>query len=109
MIVDTTMDKEIKESIGNEYIRRVKLICKSNLNAGNFIFGMSAWAIWTEEELQDMDRKSRKIMAMCKCLHPRSSVARFYMKQKEEWRGRISVEDCITTERRGLYDYLKRK
>ena len=29
------------------------------------------------------------------------------MKRKEEGRGLISVEDCITNERRGLYDYLK--
>ena len=40
--LDQTMNKEMKESIGNEYIRRVKLICKSNLNAGNFISGMTA-------------------------------------------------------------------
>ena len=39
--------------------------------------------------------------------HPRSSVVRIYMKRKEEGRGLISVEDCITTERRGSYDYLK--
>ena len=39
------MNKEMKERMGNEYIRRVTLICKSNLNAGNFIFGFSAWAI----------------------------------------------------------------
>ena len=29
------------------------------------------------------------------------------MKQKEGGNELISVEDCITTERRGLYDYLK--
>ena len=39
------MNKEMKESIGNEYIRRVKLICKSNLNTEKFISGMNAWAI----------------------------------------------------------------
>ena len=27
------------------YIRRVKLICKSYLNAGNFLSGMNAWAV----------------------------------------------------------------
>ena len=41
------------------------------------------------------------------CLHPRSSEARLYMKRKEGGRGLIRVEDCLTTERRGLYDYLK--
>ena len=29
------------------------------------------------------------------------------MNRKEGGRGLISVEDCITTESRGLYDYLK--
>ena len=39
---DNTMNKEMKGNIGNEYIRRVKLICKSNLNVGNFISGLDA-------------------------------------------------------------------
>ena len=43
--LDKTMNKGMKKKIGNEYIRRVKLICKSNLNAGNFISGLNAWAI----------------------------------------------------------------
>ena len=34
-------------------------------------------------------------------------MARLYMKWEEGGRGFISVEDCITTQRRGLYDYLK--
>ena len=28
------MNKEMKERIGNEHLRRVKLICKSNLSGG---------------------------------------------------------------------------
>ena len=47
-------------------------------------------------------------MTLNRCLHPRSSVVRLYMKQKYEERGLTSVENCITTERRGLYDYLKK-
>ena len=62
---------------------------------------------WTKEELQDMDWKTIKIMTLNRCLHPRSSVAILYMKPKEGGRGLISVEDCKTTERIGLYDYLK--
>ena len=88
--LDKVMNKEMKDSIWNEYIRRVKLRCKSNRNAGNFVSDMNAWAIgvmrysggiidWTKEELQDMDRKIRKIMT---CLHPRGSAATLYMKRK---------------------------
>ena len=29
--LDNTINKEMKENIGNEYIKRVKLICKSNI------------------------------------------------------------------------------
>ena len=46
-------------------------------------------------------------LTLNRCLQPRSSVARLCIKGKEGGRGLISVEDCITTERRGLYDYLK--
>ena len=78
--LDKTMNKEMKENIGNEYISRMKLICKSNLNAGNYISGLNVWAIgvmrysggiidWTKEEIQDMDWKTRKIMTMNRCLH----------------------------------------
>ena len=111
--IDKTMNKEMKENIGNEYIRRVKLICKSNLNAGNFISGLNARAIGvmrysTGEIGQKLDQKTKKIMTLnIICLHPRSCVARLYMKWKEGGGGLIRVEDCITTERRGLHDYLK--
>ena len=104
----------MKESIGNEYIRRVKLIYKSNLNAWNFIYGMNAWALGVNVQRrnyrlnkEDMDRKNGKIITLNRCLHPRSSLARLNMNRKEGWIELISVEDCITTERRGLYDDLK--
>ena len=35
----------MKLKIRNEYIRRINLICKSNINAGNFISGMNACVI----------------------------------------------------------------
>ena len=60
---------------------------------------------WTKE-LQDMDRKIRKTMTLNRYLHTRSSVVILYMKRKEGERGFNSVDDCITTERGGLYYYL---
>ena len=54
-----------------------------------------------------MDRKTRKILTLNRCLHPRISVARIYMKRRVGGRGLISTEECITADRRGLHDYLK--
>ena len=54
-----------------------------------------------------MDRKTRKIMILNRCLHPRRSVERLYTKRKEGGRGGIGVKYCITNERKGLCDYLQ--
>ena len=43
--LDKVMTKDVKETLKIEYIRRIKLLCKSKLNAGNFIAGMNVWAI----------------------------------------------------------------
>ena len=51
--------------------------------------------------------KTRNIMTSKRSLHPRSSVEKLYMKRKEGGRGLISVEDYITSESTGLYDYMK--
>ena len=61
----------------------------------------------TKEEFHDMDWKTIKTLTLNICLHPRSSVARLYMKRKEGGRELISMEDSIPTERRELYDYLQ--
>ena len=54
--LDKTMNKEMKENIGNEYVKRVKLISKSNINAGNFhlwveCLGYKCDEVATAEEL----------------------------------------------------------
>ena len=38
---------------------------------------------WTLEEVANMDRRTRKILAMNGCLHTRSNVARLYLPRKE--------------------------
>ena len=38
-------NKEMKEKVGKEYLRRVKLLSKSKLYAGNLARGINAWAV----------------------------------------------------------------
>ena len=47
---------------------------------------------WKASELKDLNRKSRKTMAMYGEMHPKSDVDRLYVKRKEGGRGLISVE-----------------
>ena len=80
------------------YIRRVTKLCRSKLNGGSHISGIKAWAVdvlrcragiidCRVEEQVSRDRNTRKILAMKRCLHARSNVARLYLPRYEE-RGR---------------------
>ena len=62
---------------------------------------------WNKEELQEIDRNSRKIMAMNKELHARSDVSRIYVPRKKGGRGVISCESCVRREENNLSWYVR--
>ena len=43
--LDSIMNREIKEKVKSKYIRRVKKLLRLQLNGGNVITGMIAWAV----------------------------------------------------------------
>ena len=84
----------------------MRTILETKLNGGNIITGINAWAIsllrysaafldWTAAELEQMDRRTRKLMTMHRALNPNSDVARIYLSKKGGGRGLISVEDTV--------------
>ena len=110
--------KDMKEKVGKEYKRRVRKILETKLNGGNIIKAINIWAIpmlrysasfldWTISELQEMDRRTRKLMTMHNALHPRSNVDRLYIPRSEGGRGLLSVEDTVTLAKLGLQGYVK--
>ena len=69
---DDIMHDEVKRSMKKEYIRRVKKILSSKLNAGDVIKAINSWAVsllrysgaiinWTKSELAELDHKTRKL------------------------------------------------
>ena len=83
------------------------------LNGGNMVRAINTWAVslvrysaelveWTQEELDRIDRKTRKLMCMNGMLHPRANVSRLYLPRAEGGRGLLSVANCVTIERKGL-------
>ena len=108
----------MKDKFRNEYFRRVKLILRSKLNGRNKIMALNTWAVsilrygagilkWNKNELQEMDRKTRKFMTMNKELHPRSDVAWLYVSRKNGGRVLIGCEDIVKSEENGLGWYVK--
>ena len=62
---------------------------------------------WNKNELQEMDRKTRKFMAMNKELHPTSDVARLYVSRKNGGKRLIGCENSVKSEENGLGWYVK--
>ena len=57
---------------------------------------------WNKNELQEMDRKTRKLMTMNKELHLRSDIARLCVSRKSGGRELIGCENSVKSEENGL-------
>ena len=87
----------MKLNVLKEYIRRFKKVLKSKLNCGNLVCGINTQAVsllrysaafvsWRKNELQAIDRKTRKLFTIYGALHPKSDkdMLYIYLKKKEE-------------------------
>ena len=79
---------------------------------------MNTWAVsfmtcgtgivkWTKSQLDEIDRKTRKVMTRNKELHPRSDVDRLYISGMEGGRGLIGCKICVKTEKNSFGWYVK--
>ena len=94
----------------------MRKILATKLNGRNILTGINTWAIsllryssafldWTEAELEQMDRRTGKLMTMHQALNRKSDVAKIYLSRKEGGRGLISVEDTVKLAILGLERY----
>ena len=90
---DTIKQVETKEKNLKEYLRR-KLLEKK-LYSRKFIKEINTWAVppvrylgpflkWTREDLKQMYLSKRKLLTVCKTLHPTDDVHRLYVSRKKE-------------------------
>ena len=116
--LDDIKTSEMKERVSKEYKRRVRKVLETKLNGNNIIKAINTWAVsvvrysapfldWRKQEIQELDRRTRKLMTMHKVLHPKSNVDRLYISRNEGGRGLLSVEDTIETSKIGLERYVQ--
>ena len=109
---------QVKKKVASEYTMRVRKVLKAKLNGGNSIRAINSWAIpvirytagivdWTQAELEDLDRKTRKLMTANHALHPQCDVDRLYMPRQTGGRGLLQVKQTVEEEKRALNDYIK--
>ena len=94
------------------------MILKCKLNGRNKITTLKTWAVsilrygagilkWNKNELQETDRKTRKLMTINNELHPQSGIARLHVSRKNGGRGLIGCENRVKSEENSLGWYLK--
>ena len=60
----------------------------------------------TKQELQNIDRKTRKMMTVYEALHPKAGVDRLFVHRKNEGGGLMSMEDTIAYEEHSINFYF---
>ena len=115
---DDIKHKQVEKKTLSEFNKRVRKILKSKLNGGNIIKAINSWAVavvrytagiidWTQAELEDLDRKTRKLMSAHHSLHPQSDVDILYLPRQAGGSGLLQIRQTVEKERRVLNDYIK--
>jgi hypothetical protein len=111
--------KNEKEKL-KEYVRRLRLILNTELSATNKMQAVGSLAVpvlrysfgiinWHREEMQKLDRKTRKMLTIHAQHHPRVDIDRLYVPRKEEGRGLMQVEGAYIAETLNLVEYVENK
>ena len=77
-------------------------ILQSKLNGGNIILAINSRAVsivgygagiisWTKMGLEEIDRKTKKLMALYGAQHPKADVDRLYLQRCKRGRGLIRL------------------
>ena len=111
--LDEIKEHEMKIKVTAEYKRRLKLILKSKLNRKNKIQAINTWSAALlrygagiinriVDELEKMDRTTRKTLTMYGNLHPKIDAERLYLKRKHGKRGLICIDMRVRSEENNL-------
>ena len=111
---------KMKVNIIKKYKRRIKLVHKSELNARNKIAAINTLAVpvilysygvtdWKLDEIQNLDRMTRKQLCMNLMLAKKADVDRIYLPCQEGWRSLINMEKEYKATLIGLQTYMTNK
>jgi alkylhydroperoxidase/carboxymuconolactone decarboxylase family protein YurZ len=111
------MEEEAKTKARQEYRKRSRKILKSRLNAKHKIEAINMYAVpviqytagvikWTKEDMNKLNRQTRKMLTMYGALHPRADVDRLYLPRRIGGRGLKDMAETIEKEVRSLTEYV---
>jgi uncharacterized protein YicC (UPF0701 family) len=109
-----------KEKLKKEYLRRLRLVLGTELSVKNKIQAIGSLAVPVliysfgivnchKEELQKLDRKTRKLINIYGQHHPKADVDRLYVPRKKEGRGLMQLEAAHAVEITKLLENIDSK
>ena len=112
------MVNEMKDRVKTEYYRRVRKVLETKLNSGNVFKAINTWAVsvvrysaaflgWSRLQLEEIDRRMRKLLTMNNGFHPKSNVDRLYLSRSEGSRGLNGIQYTVETAILGLRNYVR--
>ena len=118
MEFNSVRENDTIRNFQREYFRRSRLVMRSKANGRNKIGALNTWPIlvlrygagvlnWRKNVLDEMNRKTRKIIIINKDFHQKSDIDRSYVRRSKGDRGLLSCKSCIMTEENSLGWYIK--
>ena len=110
--------RKMREKIGTEYLRRLKKICRSQLNTKNKITAINQYALpvvsysmgvvnWPQREINDLDIKTRKMLTLYKTTYRNQCLDRMYLPRSKGGLGLTAINTLHRAETVRLGQYLK--
>ena len=108
----------MRERLRREYFRRVKMVLRTELYGRNKVLAINGLALplltysfgvihWGTTDLQQLDRRTRKLLTMHGVHHPSADVDRLYAPCNEGGRGLQQIEAMYKSCSVGLECYLR--
>ena len=116
----TTSNIHMKDKLRKEYFRRLRLILQTELTSRNKVMAINSLAVpvveysfclveWTEQEILNMDRRTRKLLTMHHMMHPKADVHRLYVSRQQGGRGLRQIEAVHRNSITNLARYVANK
>lgn len=117
---ETIKHKEMREKLRKEYIRRTKMVLKTELTTANKIKAINQLAIpvvsysfgvidWYQKDLNALDTKTRKLLHSHKCIYKNQCIPRVYIPRNEGGMGLIEMDYTHRSTLVGLHTYINKK
>ena len=108
---------QLKREFKSKYQKRLTKLMNTKLSSENLIKAINSWAVpvltysfgvvkWSNTELDELDRLTRRTLTKFRYLHPNSSTNRLYIPRKEGGRGLVNIKNLYLNQEMKIRERL---